>query len=536
MAAKKRAKKANPKKATGDKRSSSRGPSTKKKVGNGRKEKDASKAEAEKSSEAIDMDQAIAILKTTRPTFYRWLKSGKIKGMKAGRQWRFYREDIERFMRGEEPRVEMPVDIEPLLEQMRVYRKGLGITKADKFSEWNSSEEGLVTAVNFMILLACAAKATDIHVDACARSGTTKPAARLRFRVDGALQGVAEFDLRLMRPIVERWKRMSNCDLHVTNRPQDSRIEIQLGGRPLDVRITFLPAAFGEGFTARLLDGRNVVLDLKQIDFSDRDRECIERALRVPWGMILCTGPTGSGKTTTLYSCLNRLCDPTRKVMSIEDPVDYFLPGVIQVPVKKETSFPALARAALRSDPDVLMIGELRDEESVQVALEGSLTGHVVLSTLHTDEAAGALIRMRDIGVDPFAIGEATRLVIAQRLVRKLCRHCRKKVDPPGHQLERAMHLARTGGLGWDALLHEFHEPKGCSNCNHTGYKGRTIIAETLEISSDINAALNRGAGVDELRTIAVGQGMCTLSADGVGRAAKGDTTLSEVLRHAVFV
>ncbi|MCZ7645595.1 MAG: ATPase, T2SS/T4P/T4SS family [Planctomycetota bacterium] len=478
--------------------------------------------------ELIGLEEAIELLKTTRPTFYRWLKTGKLKGLKAGRQWRFHREDLERFMQGEAPRETLPTDIGPLLKQLREYAKRTG-----RESSPASDEGNLATAVNLMILEAVAVHASDIHLEGTTRAGFNEAIGRLRFRVDGALQAVAEFDLRLLKPLIERWKRLAHCDLNVNNLPQDGRIELKVRGRTLDIRVSFVPGLFGEGLTARLLDPSQVALDLERVDFAPADRARIERLLKLPWGMVLCTGPAGSGKTTVLYACLKRINSPDRKVISIENPVEYLIPGVVQLQVRGPLTFPVLMRSALRGDPNVLLIGELRDQETVQVAMEAALTGHLVLSSMHTDEAASALIRLCDIGIDPFVIAESVKLIVAQRLVRKLCAECKRKAEPAPHLLEQAMRLARTGGLNWGELPPNFHAPGGCKACNQTGYRYRTVIAETLEVTGKIAGALMRRASADELRMLAVGEGMTTFIADGIRRAALGETTLEEVLRHA---
>jgi len=230
---------------------------------------------------------------------------------------------------------------------------------------------------------------------------------------------------------------------------------------------------------------------------------------------------------------LNRLAGPGLKVMSAENPVEYALPWVEQLPIHSGLSFASALRSLLRSDPDVIMIGEIRDAETLQVAMEATLTGHLVLTTLHTDEAASALIRMVDIGMDPFVVAEAAKLIIAQRLVRQLCTHCSKEALPSEDLLAKAAAFARTGGLGWEDQPKRFREPVGCAKCSKTGYRGRTVMAEALVVSLEIGAALRRRAGVDEIRTLAVGQGMTTMAADGIRRAAEGLTTLEEVLRQA---
>ena len=485
--------------------------------------------------ELLDMAEAIRILKTTRPTFYRWLRSGKIKGMKIGRQWRFYREDIERFLKGEAPRVELAADITPLIETLRKKAEELG---ADATTPKDMSE--VRQAVWLMIGLGAAMRASDIHISRTMSADGSDAVTTLRYRADGVLHREAEIDRRLVPAIVEDWKRMAGCDIHEKNLPQDGRILIKprkpVAGRRiemLDLRVSFLPAALGEAVTARILDRSAVILSLDRIDYAPQDRERLLQAIHAPWGVVLLTGPTGSGKTTVLYACLNELDSEKRKVMSVEDPVEFLLPGVTQVAVNEREgmTFERAARAMLRSDPDVMMVGELRNFESLATVVQSALTGHLVFTTLHADEAARALTRMVDMGMDPFVVADSVKLTMSQRLVRLVCQQCSVEEKPDAHRLDRAAELARNGGLEWHSLEPTWRKAVGCEKCGQTGYRGRTAIAEMLEVTPEIGKALRDGASVDEIRTIAVGQGMTTMASDGIRRAAKGQTTLDEVMR-----
>jgi type IV pilus assembly protein PilB len=491
---------------------------------------------ARNGEELIDMVQAIKILKTTRPTFYRWLRAGKVKGMKVGRQWRFYRNDIERFLKGEAPRVDLPADIGPLIETLEKRAKAFGWT-----AESVGKEEQVKYAVDLMLFLGISLGASDIHITShqwAQRQGTVT---LLQYRIDGVLQQVTEIDTRLLPAVVERFKYMAECDIREKVKPQDGRILVnfsELGistkEKQIDLRVCFLPAALGEAVTVRILDSTAVTLDLDKIDYSKNDRKKIMQALNQPWGLILVTGPTGSGKTTVLYSCLNKLARPEIKIMTVEDPVEYILPWATQVQVRLDAgvTFEKAMRACLRSDPDVIMIGEIRNFETLNITMQIALTGHLVLSTLHTNEAVEALRRMVDIGIDPFVIADATKLILTQRLVRKLCRYCSVEEEPAPHHLEKAAELAREGGLDWDSLPHKFRKRAGCRKCNSVGYRGRTVIAETLEVTPEIGKALrNDDTPLEELREIAVRQGMTTMAADGIRRAANGETTLEEVFR-----
>jgi len=482
------------------------------------------------AEQLLTMNQAIELLKTSRPTFYRWLRQGKIAGTKVGRQWRFRRDDIQRFLAGQEPRIELRADLSPLVENLRRRVEALGATDVS-----SPADDEVARAVSLMIRLAAAMKASDIHIEPHKRQGGQVPVAVLRYRVDGVLHPAAEFDIRLLPAIDRRWKAMANCDVHEKTLPQDGRIEVRLNdtGARLDLRVSFLWSVLGPSLTVRVLDARAARLELDRIGYAPHDRAKLLGSLDAPWGAIFVVGPTGCGKTTVLYACLNHLASPERKLMSVEDPVEFLLPGVVQVALRPRAgvTFPTVVRSFLRSAPNVIMVGEVRDLQTLQLVHQAALTGHLVLTTLHTDEAARALVRMVEIGSDPFLVADSTRLVVAQRLVRKLCPECSVEAQPLGSQLERAAELARAGGLDCAALPKAFREARGCPKCNLTGFRGRDVIAEVLEVTPEIGRALRRGASVDELRTLAIGQGMTTMAADGLRRAAKGETTIEEVFR-----
>ena len=490
-------------------------------AGGGKAPKPAGKGAVE---ELLDMDQAIKLLRTSRPTFYRWLREGKIKGRKLGRQWRFYREDIQRFLAGEEPRIELRADISPLMESLMA-----ALAELDVKPE-GLREDDVVRVVGLMIWVAQARGASDIHIEP---HMSTEAVARVRIRVDGVMHLVAEFDIRLLAAVVERWKIMANVDVHEKARPQDGRIVVEIRGESLDLRVNFMPGAIGEAVTARILSRDQVALDLDRIDYVQRDRDLLDRCLQDPLGTIVVTGPTGCGKTTVLYSCLARVAGEHVKTVSIEDPVEYFMPWTHQAHLNHAAGieFPYMMRAALRSDPDVILVGEIRNFETLQMIHQAALTGHLILTTLHAEEAAGALVRMVEMGSDPFVVADSTKLIISQRLVRKLCTECSREAMPRQDLLDLAADFARRGGLGWSGAGRGFREAVGCPKCGGLGYRGRTVIAEALEATPEIGVALRRGAGIDELRSIAVGQGMTTMAADGVRRAAAGETSIEEVIR-----
>ncbi|HTS17207.1 MAG TPA: ATPase, T2SS/T4P/T4SS family [Verrucomicrobiae bacterium] len=487
-------------------------------------------AEAEVEGEAggaeiLTMDQAIALLRTTRPTFYRWLRAGKIKSMKVGRQWRFRREDVDRFMNGEQPRIELTTDITPLIKALNDALTRSGVKEPSR-----PDSNPVVQAVNLMARLGLALRATDLHIEP--QHDGKRVQVYFRYRVDGVLHAIATGDIRLLAAIVEQWKRMAGCDVQEKTLPQDGQIRMDADKETVDMRVCFLPSHLGEAVSVRfMMGGLDAPLDLDRLGYAPRDRQKLDRWLASPSGVILVTGPTGCGKTTLTYSCLNRVVNPRIKVMTIEDPVEVVLPGVTQVGVnsKADITFPRAMRSVFRTDPDIVYVGEIRDAETLQLCLQGALTGHLVFTVLHTDEAVTALTRMVNVGAAPFVVTDATKLIIAQRLIRKVCMHCSVATEPAAEQINRALEVARAGGGDVGAMPRGFRKAVGCAKCGQTGYQGRTVIAEMLEVTPEIGAALRRGADVDELRTIAVGQGMTTMAADGIGKAVAGLTTLDEV-------
>lgn len=481
---------------------------------------------APEAGEIISMKEAIEMLNTTRSTFYRWLREGKIKGMKVGRQWRFYREDIARFLKGQEPRIDLPADIGPLIENLR--------ERAGKHDATDAPP--VVEVVNLMMLLASKMNASDIHLATHTKGIGEEAIASLRYRVDGVLYTIAEIDTRLFPAILSRWKILSACDVVEKNKPQDGRIMARLSaaGEELDMRVSFVPGALGESLTVRIIGAdRSAHLQLDKIDFSPGDRDRILRWIEAPWGMIVISGPAGSGKTTILYACLNHISRPEIKIMTAENPVEVLLPWAVQVPVQPNAgfTFSAALRSIMRSDPDVIMVGEIRDHETLAVAHECAVTGHLVITTMHSNDSIGTLKRLVDMGSDPYIIGESVKLIISLRLVRILCPDCSVEKSPPAELLDEVAEVARRGGLDWDSLPKKFRERVGCEKCKETGYRGRNIVAETLEVTPEVIAALGHGASIDEMRAIAVEQGMTTITADGIRRAALGETSLGEVMR-----
>jgi len=497
-----------------------------------------------KDDELIDMNEAMRLLKTTRPTFYRWLRAGRVKGMKIGRQWRFYREDIDRFLKGRPPRIDLPADITPLIGTLRERLRSAG-ARPGPSGDMSELEE----AVGLIVSLAGALNASDIHIAPHLPRGAADAVVPLRYRIDGVLHEVAEIDPRLLPATIEETKRRANCDVHLRSRPQDGRFQARLvrpavsgtsqdrpsavTERTVDIRACFVPSALGEAVTLRILDPGILEMSLNRIEYADHDKERLMRALRAPSGLIVISGPTGSGKTTVLYACLGELARPELKLMSVEDPIEYFLPWVTQVAVNPQEGmgFTGAVWTLLRSDPDVVMIGEIRDLETLSAAQEIVLSGHLVLTQMHAGSASEAIRRMIDLGSDPYSVAETTKIVLAQRLVRKLCPDCAVADSPAPERLDRLAEIAADGGLTWPAVDHRFKKPVGCEKCSGTGYRRRNVIAEVLEVTPEIARAIRAGKSSDELERIAAAEGMTSLAADGVRRAAMGETTIDEVAR-----
>lgn len=477
--------------------------------------------------ELLTMDEAIERLKTTRATLSRWLKSGQIRGMKVGRQWRFYPGDIERFLRGQEPRIEVSGDLAPLRNTLMGRLRDMG-EEGPLPVDVDDTATGVV---NLMIYLAWRMNASDIHLQADTHDGQDR-FGLLRFRIDGVLHEITIFDHRLLGGLVGRWKTMAAVDAGEHTLPQDGRMILDIQNRQLDLRVCFFPAHLGESVTARLLRADAVNLGLDHLGFSKPDLDRLKKAIHEPWGLIVLSGPTGSGKTTALYSCLNEMSDRGLKIMSVEDPVEYLLPGVVQTAIKEQLGldFTRAARAMLRSDPDVLMIGEIRNFDSAMICVQAALTGHLVLTNLHTENATNTLRRLLDIGVPDFVVADAVKLAVSQRLVRRLCDDCKRPTEPTEADLARAKQLTGEINLEWDTLERNFHEPVGCSKCA-LGYLGRFVIAESIAVCGELAKSIRNHANAEELRSTAIEQGMQTLAADGILRAARGQTTLREVFR-----
>ena len=385
-----------------------------------------------------------------------------------------------------------------------------------------ANEAPIIKFVNLVLYQAVQDRASDIHFE------PFEDEFKIRYRVDGALYEMTPPPKHLALPVTSRIKVMANLDIAERRLPQDGRIGLTLSGRQIDLRVSTLPTQFGESVVLRVLDRSAVNMELESLGFPKFIYDHTVQTIQQPNGIFINTGPTGCGKTTTLYSCLRRINTLDSKLLTVEDPVEYDIDGIMQVPVNEPVgmTFPRALRAFLRQDPDVIMLGEIRDLETSQIAIQASLTGHLVLTTLHTNDAPGAVTRLIDMGVEPFLISSTLLSVLAQRLVRTVCKKCRTPFEPTENQLS-LLNLSPH-----DIGDKVFYYGRGCANCNDTGYKGRKGIFELLVISEPIRALINERAPTVVIRQKAVELGMVTLREDGMRGIFDGDTTIEEVLKY----
>ncbi|MGB9694882.1 MAG: GspE/PulE family protein [Caldisericaceae bacterium] len=377
----------------------------------------------------------------------------------------------------------------------------------------------VIKIVNNIISQAIVEGASDIHVEPGENN------LRVRYRIDGILYERQTLPKGVQPGILTRLKIISNMDIAERRIPQDGRISLKYEGRPIDFRVSSLPSIFGEKIVLRILDKTSSLKPIEALGFSEYNLKKFENIITQPYGMILISGPTGSGKTTTLYSCLNRLNSPTKNIITVEDPVEYQLKGVNQVQVndKAGLTFSNALRSILRQDPNIILIGEIRDKETAQIAIEAALTGHLVFSTIHTNDSASIPTRLIDMGIEPFLVASSLIGATAQRLIRKICPKCKQPYSPPTNVLE---HL----GFEIEEGL-TFYKGEGCDECNHSGYKGRMAITEILPITPEIQKLIMKNASSKEISHEARKNGMKTLIDDAMTKAAEGITTLEEVIR-----
>lgn len=380
----------------------------------------------------------------------------------------------------------------------------------------------IIRFVDLILFQAIQDRASDIHFEPFENEF------KIRYRVDGALYEMAPPPRHLALPVISRVKVMASMNIAERRLPQDGRIQKNIAGRSVDLRVSTLPTQFGESVVLRVLDRSNVNLDLEALGMPDYVREYLLEVIERPNGIFIVTGPTGSGKTTTLYSCLRKINTIDSKLLTAEEPVEYDLEGIIQVPVNEAIglTFARVLRAFLRQDPDRIMVGETRDEKTAQISIQASLTGHLVFTTLHTNDAPGAITRLIDMGVEPFLISSTLEAVLGQRLLRRICTNCRTSCAPTRALLDQSQ--MTSSDLGGRAFFYG----KGCDVCNHTGYKGRKGIYELLRITDPLRELINERAPAVVLKEKAIELGMVTLRQDGLRNVFEGETTFEEVLKY----
>lgn len=423
---------------------------------------------------------------------------------------------FERFLRSDEELSELSLTIEESAE-----------TNQAAFTETleeQDSDAPVVRFVNLLIAQAINDRASDIHVEPGEKQLT------VRFRIDGVLHEMQKADRTIQDGIISRLKIMSSIDIAEKRKPQDGRLSVSHEGRQVDLRVATLPTVWGEKIVMRILDNTGQTMTMRDLLFSGTNDRRFREAIMKPHGMILVTGPTGSGKSTTLYTALRAVANPKINVITVEDPVEYRIAGINQVQVNNRAglTFSSALRSILRSDPDVVLVGEIRDNETATISIEAALTGHLVLSTLHTNDAPSALTRLTEIGCEPFLVATALSAVVAQRLARRLCMKCREPLVEPSEVLT---------SLGFPHDPHDvpqLYKAVGCASCSSTGYRGRVALHEVMALSDEIESLVVTRSTGSEIRQVALQQGMISLREDGWSKVAQGLTTIEEVLRVSV--
>ncbi|HUV37448.1 MAG TPA: type IV-A pilus assembly ATPase PilB [Patescibacteria group bacterium] len=421
---------------------------------------------------------------------------------------------IDRFYDSADSLAEVMRDMEEDFEIVEEMEEDLGL------AEVQSEDAPVVKLVNSLISDAVNKAASDIHIESFEKN------LRARFRIDGVLHEMMSPPIKMKGAIISRLKIMAELDIAEKRIPQDGRIKIRIGSKKIDLRVSTLPTIFGEKVVMRILDKSNLQIDLTKLGFQPDELKKFLKAIEAPYGMVLVTGPTGSGKTTTLYSALNRINVTSQNIMTAEDPVEYNLEGINQVNVHEEIglTFASALKAFLRQDPNIVMVGEVRDLETASIAVKAALTGHLVLSTVHTNDAPSTINRMIDMGIEPFLVASSTNLILAQRLVRRLCSSCKEEVK---------MHPEAMRELG---ITNEdpftIFEARGCQKCSSTGYKGRVGLYEVMPISEEIREMILNRCSSNEIKIQAINEGMMSLRVDGIQKLKNGATSLEEVLRE----
>jgi type IV pilus assembly protein PilB len=428
---------------------------------------------------------------------------------------------VDRYYQGSDFQLQTILkDMEGLTEEVEVVEE-----REDEADGVSVDDMPVVKLINGLLTDAVRRGASDIHIECFEHE------VRVRYRIDGTLQEIMKPPLRMKAALISRVKILSQLNIAEKRLPQDGRLKLKMGNRVVDFRVSTLPCLFGEKVVLRILDKGNLALDLTTFGFEPKAEQDLLKAILNPYGMVLVTGPTGSGKTTTLYSALQRINTNETNIMTAEDPIEYHLHGINQVQVNSDIglTFAAALRAFLRQDPNIIMIGEIRDLETGGIAVKAALTGHLVLSTLHTNDAPSTVTRLLDMGIEAFNVSAAVNLVVAQRLVRRICRDCRVPATYPHDELQALV----TKGVTFDEIAgYPMMKGKGCESCGGTGYRGRAGLFEVMSISPELRRMILRDASVAELRDQAVADGMLTLRAHGLLKLQQGVTTLEEVIKE----
>ena len=425
--------------------------------------------------------------------------------------------------------ISKPKQIEQYLQRMEINEsiKGLvadirrDLNQSDDYEDSGDESPAVLKLIDIVLKSAIYASASDIHIEA------TEKSCVIRERVDGMLRQVFTFEKDIFNPLSSRMKLLSNLDIAERRKPQDGRFSATISKKEFDFRVSTLPTIHGESIVLRILDKTKAMIKLEEAGMSTYCYEKFSEAIKVPYGIVLVTGPTGSGKTTTLYGALNAIKDVKDKIITVEDPVEYQMSGLQQVQVRSHVGlgFAAALRSILRQDPDKIMIGEIRDQETLRIAIQAALTGHLVLSTLHTNDSISAVTRILDMGIEEYLVSGALVAIQAQRLVRKICTHCRQETILPESLLKDVKQYLPENP--------KFYVGKGCKECGHDGYSGREMISEVLMISEAISRMIARNATKEELTRQAMKEGFISMFEDGVNKVLTGDTTIEEIYRVA---
>ncbi len=480
--------------------------------------------EADKpAEELLSLDEAVKFLGTSKPTLYRLLGQDEIKGLKVGRQWRFRKTDLVAYMeRG--PVAVAAAPKEDLDMELAFFAEQLGQEAANAAAD---AEAKTVRLADNILTLAIQTKASDIHLEPNADDFV------LRLRMDGVLHEIRQLPASIRESLTARYKMMAEMDLSEKRLPQDGRIPVRYEDKDFNLRVSVMPSLYGEAIAMSVLAKQDILFDLGVLGLTPEDLRQVREMMRQPNGIVIATGPSGAGKTTLLYSCLRELANVKIKTMTIEDPIELPLHHTTQIQVNKKAglTFPALLRSSLRQDPDIILVGELSDGETAHIAVEAAFNGHLLLTALHTGDAPSALLRLLDMGIEPHLISATVAGVVATRTARRVCESCKQPQDLSADPtLGTFTALAAEGGyqIPEGAV---FVRGAGCEQCRGRGYRGRIGLYEVLTVTEPLTEAILRRASAEELRKIAVENGMRTLLADGIRKAAEGQTTLKEVLR-----